>query len=64
MNELTINYGNGNYIDYKTNMMNAWDAYHEFEQTCGQAGINCDNMNPTEAILMNEEFEWLSVWKF
>jgi len=64
MNELMINYENGNYIYFKTNMTTAWDAYHEFERKCGQVGINCDNMSPTETVLMNEEFEHISVWKF
>ena len=64
MNELMINYENGNYIYYKTNMTTAWDAYHEFQRKCSQVGINVDDMIPTEARLMNEELEDIGVWKF
>ena len=54
-NELMIVYGE-NWIYFKTDAETADKAYGEYVSVCENNGINIDNMQPTQIILRDENY--------
>lgn len=62
MNELMVDFGNENWLYFKTNAMNCTDAETELIAKAEEIGLNLDNMTAFSMELRNENNENIDEW--
>lgn len=62
MNELMVDFGNENWLYFKTNAINCTDAETELITKAEEIGLNLDNMTAFSMELRNENYDNIDEW--